>query len=241
MSIVDILIVLFILTGAVVGSKDGFMKSLIKLMGLSIVLTLSYLLKNPVSDFYMSTFPFLPFGGVIKGLTVLNIAVYELLAFASLCAVFTIILKIVLKTTGIFEKLVSLTIILGLPSKILGGIIGLVKNYIITFFVLYYLAMPNFYEVSVVKTSKLKEPILKNTPVLSAKAQNISDVIDEFSSLAEKYKNSENPNEFNLETLGLFLKYKITTPENVRKLSKSGKIKIEGLDELLRKYGIETT
>ena len=77
--------------------------------------------------------------------------------------------------------------------------------------------------------------------VLSDKAKNISDVLDEFSSLAEKYKNSENPNEFNLETLDLFLKYKITTKENVEKLKESGKIKIDGLDELLKKYEMQTT
>ena len=241
MSIVDILIIIFIITGAAVGAKDGFMKSLIKLTGLSVVLTLSYLLKNPVSELYMNIFPFFPFGGVIKGLTVLNIAVYELLAFASLCAIFTVILKIVLKATGIFEKLVSLTIILGVPSKILGGILGLIKNYVITFFVLYYLAMPNFYDVSVVKNSKIKEPILKNTPILSTKAKNISDVIYEFTSLTEKYKNSSSTNEFNLETLDLFLKYKITTPENIRKLSENGKIKIAGLDEVLKKYETQTT
>jgi len=241
MNIVDILIVLFIIGGAAVGSKDGFMKSLLKLTGLSIVLTLSYLLKNPVSELYMSVLPFLPFGGVIKGLTVLNIAVYELLAFASLCAVFTVILKIVLRTTGIFDKLVSLTFLLGVPSKILGALLGILKNYIITFFVLYYLAMPNFYDVSVVKYSKLKDPILKNTPVLSAKAKNINDVIEEFSELADKYKEIDNPNEFNLETLDLFLKYKITTKENVRKLKESGKIKIDGLDELLEKYENQTT
>lgn len=241
MSTVDVLIVVFILIGAAIGVKDGFTKSLIKLTGLSIVLILSYLLKNPVSEFYMNIFPFFPFGGVIKGLTVLNIAVYELLAFASLCAILTVILKIVLKVTGIFEKLLSFTIILGVPSKILGGLLGILKNYIITFFVLYYLAMPNFYDVSTVKNSKLKDPILNCTPVLSAKAQNISDVIDEFSSLKEKYKSTSSPNEFNLETLDLFLKYKITTPENVRRLSESGKIKINGLDELLKKYETKTT
>ena len=241
MSIVDLLVVVFIIAGGIVGARDGFTKSLLKFCGLSIVIALSYLLKNPLSELYMSMFPFLPFGGVIKGLTVLNIALYELLAFASLCAVFTIVFKIVSRVTGIFERLLSLTILLGVPSKILGGILGMVKNYIIVFFVLYYLSMPNFYDLSVVKNSKLKDPILKNTPVLSTKTENIVKVIDEFTSLTEKYNSLENPDEFNLETLDLFLKYGITTTETVRKISESGKIKIKGLDELLSKYESQTT
>lgn len=236
MSVADILIILFIIAGAAAGFKEGFTKSLVKFFGFSIVILLSYLLKDALSSIYMTILPFFPFSGVIKGLTVLNIALYELLAFISLFTVFMTILKIISKTTGIFERFLSMTILLGIPSKILGSIIGLIKNYIIVFFIIYYLAMPNFYEISPIKNSKLKEPILKYTPVLSKGAENSVKVMEEFSKLAKKYKKTDNINEFNLQTLDLLLKYKVTTFSNIKKLSESGKIKIDGLDKLLERY-----
>ncbi len=236
MSIVDILIVIFIVVGGFVGFKDGFTKSLVKFFGFSAVVLLSYLLKDTVSSIYMTTLPFFPFAGAIKGLTVLNIALYEFLAFISLFTIFMVILKIVSRTTGIFERFLSLTILFGIPSKILGSILGLIKNYIIAFFVIYYLSMPNFYDLSPLKNSKLKEPILKYTPVLSMSADNMMKVASEFGELEKKYENTDSINKFNLDTLDLFLKYKVTTPSNVKKLSDSGKIKIDGLDQLLERY-----
>lgn len=236
MNVADVLIILFIISGAAAGFKEGFTKSLVKFFGFSIIVILSYLLKDTVSNIYMNTLPFFPFSGAIKGLTVLNIALYELLAFVSLLTVFMVILKIISKTTGIFERLLNMTIILGIPSKILGLIIGLIKNYIIVFFIIYYLTMPNFYEISPIKNSKLKEPILKYTPVLSESAKNTIIVMDEFSKLAKKYKKTDSIPQFNLETLDLLLKYKVTTPSNVKQLSENGKIEINGLDKLLERY-----
>ena len=236
MSLVDILIVAFIIVGGSVGFKDGFTKSVVNFLGLILVLILSFLLKNPISSFLMSVGPFLPFGGLIKGVTVLNIALYEVISFSIVFSILMIVLKILSKTSSVFERVLSFTIILGIPSKILGLIFGLIKNYVIVFFVLYFLSMPNFSEVSVVNNSSLKDPILRNTPILSGIADRSLNVLDEFKELSIKYKNSDNANEFNLETLDLFLKYDITTVDTIRNLSKSGKLKIDGIDTVLQKY-----
>ena len=236
MSIVDILIILFIIVGGMVGYRNGFTKSVVSFLGIILVLVLSFLLKNPISSFLMSVGPFLPFDGLIKGVTVLNIALYEVIAFSIVFSVLFIILKILAKTTSIFEKVLSFTIVLGIPSKILGFVFGILKNYVITFFVLYFLSMPNFSEVSVVNNSKLRDPILRNTPVLSGIASKSLDVLDEFKTLSSKYKNSTDSNEFNLETLDLFLKYDITSVDTIKKLNESGKLKIDGIDSVLSKY-----
>lgn len=236
MGLIDFLIIVFIITGGLLGFKNGFTKSVAKFLGLVIVLILSFLLKNPISLLLMSIGPFLPFGGLIKGVTVLNILLYEVISFSILFSIFMIVLKVLVKTTSIFEKILNFTIILGIPSKILGLLFGILQNYVIVFFVLFFLTMPNFSEVSVVNNSSLKDPILRNTPVLSIVADKSLKVLDEFKSLSSKYKNSKNVNEFNLETLDLFLKYDVTNVDTINNLKESGKLKINGIDEVLDKY-----
>lgn len=236
MNIVDILIILFILIGAAVGFKQGFTKSLVSFLGIIVVTIIAYFLKNPVSEFLMSFCPFFNFGGIIKGVTVLNIAVYEIIAFILVFSILLIGLKVLLLATGLLETILKFTIILGIPSKILGAIVGAIKNYIIVFFVLYLLSMPNFVDVSFVKDSNYREPILKNTPLLSKVAESSLKVLDEFKGLTDKYTEAENSNEFNLETLDLFLKYKVVTVDAVKKLDESGKINIKGIDSVIEKY-----
>ena len=236
MNITDILIIVFILLGAVVGFKRGFTSSLVNFIGVILVVVIAYFLKNPVGDFLMSFCPFFDFGGIIKGVTVLNIAVYQIIAFILVFSILMIGLKLLLMATGILETILKFTIVLGIPSKILGAIVGLIENYIIVFFVLYLLSMPNFLEVGFIKESKYREPILKNTPILSGVAESTLEVLDEFKGLTDKYEQSENSNEFNLETLDLFLKYRVVTVDTVKNLVESGKIKIEGIDAILDKY-----
>ena len=54
--------------------------------------------------------------------------------------------------------------------------------------------------------------------------------------MSDKYTNTDDSNEFNLETLDLFLKYKVVTVDTVKKLDDSGKINIEGIETVIDKY-----
>lgn len=236
MNIIDLFIILFLVLGAFIGFKQGFTKSVVNFLGIIVVIILSYLLKNPVSEILMSFGPFFNFGGIIKGITVLNIALYEVVAFALVFSILTILLKIVLLSTGIFETILKFTVILGIPSKILGSAICVLKHYIIIFFALYLLSMPNFVDVKFINNSNFKDPILKNTPVLSNIASSSLKVLDEFKGISDKYTETDSNNEFNLETLDLFLKYKVVTKKEVIYLEKSGKIKINGIEKVLNKY-----
>lgn len=238
MSIVDILIIIFIIVGGHVGFKDGFTKSVVNFIGLVVVLILSFILKNPLSMFLMKVGPFLPFDGIIRGVTVLNIALYEVISFSIIFSILMIVLRILSESSSIFEKILSFTIVFGIPSKILGLVIGLIKNYVIVFFVLYFLSMPNFSQVSVLKNSSLSPCILKNTPILSGIADKSLKVLEEFKDLSKKYKKVDNSNEFNLETLDLFLKYEITTVDTIKSLSDSGKLNIKDIDKVLDKYEV---
>ncbi len=236
MSIIDILVILFILLGAVVGFKRGFTTSLVNFIGVILVVIIAYFLKDPVGEFLMSFCPFFNFGGIIKGVTVLNIALYQIIAFVLVFSILMIGLKVLLMATGVFETILKFTIVLGIPSKILGAIVGVIENYIIVFFVLYLLSMPNFMDVGFIKDSNFREPILKNTPVLSVVADSSLKVLDEFKGLSDKYVSTDNTNEFNLETLDLFLKYKVVSVSTVKNLDESGKINIEGIESVIDKY-----
>lgn len=236
MNIIDIIIILFLILGAYIGFKQGFTKSLVSFLGILFVAIIAYFLKNPVSEFLMSFCPFFNFGGIIKGVTVLNIAVYEIIAFILVFSILMIALKVLLLATGILETILKFTIILGIPSKILGSIVGIIKHYVIIFFVLYFLSMPNFVDVEFIKNSNYREPILRNTPLLSNVAEATLKVLDEFKGLSDKYTDTENSNEFNLETLDLFLKYKVVTVDTVKKLENNGKIDIKGMDRVISKY-----
>ncbi len=236
MNILDILVIIFILIGGIIGFKRGFTTSLVNFIGVILVVIIAYFLKNPIGEFLMGFCPFFNFGGVIKGVTVLNIALYQIIAFILVFSILMIVLKVLLMVTNVFETFLKLTIVLGFPSKILGAIVGIIENYIIVFFALYVLSMPTFLEVDFIRDSTYREPILKNTPLLSNVASSTLDVLDEFKNLVDKYDKTENNNEFNLETLDLFLKYNVVSVDTVKNLKDSGKIKINGIDVIINKY-----
>ena len=236
MNVVDIVIIILLGFGFIIGFRQGFTQSLFSLVGFTIVIVLAFILKNPVSQFLMMNLPFFDFWGVIKGLSVLNIAFYEVIGFLIVAAILTIILRIILRMTTIFEKVLEMTIILGFPSKVLGGLVGIIRYYLIVFSALYILSLPNFAGAGLIIESKFNEPILKHTPILSIFASKTLNVIDEFADLRDKYENTNNSNQFNLETLDLFLKYDIVKPETVKKLIEKDKLHINGALELIEKY-----
>ena len=233
MNIIDIGIILFILSGAIIGLKRGFTKQLVSSIGFILIVILSFILKNPVSIFFYEHLPFFKFSGIIKGVTVLNIALYEIFAFFIVFSILTIVYKILSLATSIFEKVLKATIILGIPSKILGAILGFIQYFILAFIILYVLNFPTF---NILDDSKLKDPILKHTPILSSFAHDTVSVIDEFKGIKEKYKNESNAKEFNRETLDLFLKYDIVKCDSIDLLIDKNKLDIKKDDPILVKY-----
>ena len=236
MNIVDIIIIAFLLLGALVGWKQGFTKSLVNCVGYILIIIIAFLLKNPLSELMMTYLPFFDFFGAIKGITVLNIALCEILAFLIIFSLLLIVLKVLMVATSIFETILKFTIILGIPSKILGAILGFVKNYVITFMVLYILTLPMITGNEILNDSKFTKPILESTPALSLFADKTLKVANDFATLKDEYTSSSSSNEFNLETLDLFLKYDIVQKDTVQKLIDKGKINIDGVENVLNKY-----
>lgn len=235
MNIFDVIIILFILSGAIIGFKRGFTRELISLVSFFAIIILAFILKNPISIFLYEHLPFFKFGGILKGVTVLNIVLYEIIAFLIMVIILSIIFKVLTVITNLFEKILKMTIILSIPSKIAGALVGIVENYIWVFIVLYILSFPIF-NLSILNESKYKNNILNNTPLLSGFIEPTMNVLNEFGELKNKYENTENATEFNRETLDLFLKYDVVTVESIDKLIEQDKLKIDNVEEILNKY-----
>ena len=235
MNIVDISIILLLGLGAVLGFKRGFTKSLATSVGFVLVIILAFVFKNPLSEFMYQNFPFFDFWGIFKGVTVLNILLYEVIAFLIILFILSIILKVVIFATSIFEKILNITIILGIPSKILGMIVGIIEYYVIVFVILFVISLPIF-NLDFIQGSKWRIPILSNTPILTDISKGTIKVFDEFSELKDKYKNSTDASEFNKEALEVFLKYKVITISSADKLAEKGKLNIDEINTIIDKY-----
>ena len=224
MSFIDIIILIVLGLGFLVGLKRGFTRQLVSLLGIFVILILSFLFKNPISVFLYNNLPFFNFGGIFKDITVLNILVYEVIAFFIVFSVLTIIFKILLGVNKIFEKILNATIILGIPSKILGAILGVVQYYIYIFIVLYVLNLPIF-NLSIINNSKLSNSILDKTPILNKICDETLEVFNEIIELKEEYSTTTNVGEFNQKTLKIMIDKEVITKENAQILIDKGKIK----------------
>ena len=235
MNFVDSIIILIIFLGYFIGRKRGFLPQLVSVVGFFLIIVGAFLLKNPVSQFLYEKLPFFSFMGVFKGVTVLNIALYEVIAFTIVMGILYVIFRVILSVSKLFEKIFTMIPILELPSKLLGGILGIIENYVVVFMMLYILTLP-FFNFSVINDSKLRITILTKTPVLSGLLDNTLEASNEIYDLKDKYSKAFDAKEFNLEALDVLLKYDITTVENVDKLIELKKIKLEDVESVLNKY-----
>lgn len=230
LSIIDVVIILFLLMGAVVGFKKGVIKSIVSFVGTILVLILSFTLKNPLSVFLYTYLPFLN-----VGIAVLNILIYEGIAFLILFVLFSSILRIIIKISGIIETLLKFTIILGIPSKILGAIFGFLEMYIFTFVVLFLLAQFNVHN-SLITDSKVANFILGKTPFVSSAMDESYKAIKEVVNLNKNYTTNQDKDKLNQDGLDILLKYKVLSVENANKLIEKKKIKINNAEAIIEKY-----
>ena len=127
MNIVDIIIIVSIVLGVLIGFVRGFFKETVIFIGTILVVVLAFVLKNPLSLILYKNLPFFKFKGIFEGISTLNILMYEILAFIIALAILSIALTIIIKISGIIEKILKLTIVLALPSKLLCDIVVFIQ------------------------------------------------------------------------------------------------------------------
>lgn len=236
MNIVDICLILIIIFSGLVGLKRGFIKEVICFLGFFIIIVLAFVIKNPLSKILYEYLPFFKFG-IFKQVTSLNIILYEIISFVIILSVLLIVFRIIVFATTVFEKLLKMTIVLGIPSKILGFFVGIVEGLLWSFILLYILSLPLFNNDFISK-SKIRQGILNNTFMLSNISKNTLNASHEFFELKNEYEKSTymKNQEFDLKVINIFLKYKIVSKDSINVLVKKDKIKIKNIDTIINKY-----
>lgn len=233
--IVDFIIICLILSFAISGLKNGFFKQTVLTVGTILVFIFSYYFKDYLANIFSYNLPFFNFPGSFDGLETVNIVLYQMLAFLIVFIFLLAVLIVLLKITKVFEKILSITIILGIPSKILGFIVGLIEGYVIVFITLFFLNQPAV-NIPELKESELMPKILNSSLVLSDIVSDTSNTIDEMYNLVDEYIKDKNKDKFNKNTIDIMLKNKIITVEYVEELIKQDKLKTNNLDIILNKY-----
>lgn len=232
MTVVDIILILFILIGTLVGFKKGAIKSLVALIGTIAVVLLSYYLKNPVAEALFQYAPFLNFTGEVEGLTTLNILLYESIAYIIVFVFLTSVLSILLKISGLIETILKCTIILGIPSKIIGAVLGFLEAIVFSFIVLFVLVQFNTTNKYVVESS-IATTILDKTPFIGNMVDDTYKAVMDINELNKKYKDNKDIDAQNRDILSIMLKYEVVTPEVTQKLIDNNKIDFAGAQTIL--------
>ena len=237
MNILDIGIVLILIMSAIIGFKRGAIKEIVSLVGIIIVFIVAFAFKGVLGNVLCKWLPFFNFAGNLEGVTVLNILLYQLIAFLIIYSLLFSVYMIVMKISGVVQKLVHMTVILWLPSKIIGAVVAFITGYVMVFVVLLALLIP-LKDTDIFIESRFANYIVYDTPILAGSADNISSSINEVYTLGEELSKGDiSKNEANLETMDILLKYKIVSPETARQLIVLDKLDgISGLDSVIKRY-----
>lgn len=236
-NILDVAIILILIMFAIVGFKRGAIKEIVSLVGIIVVFIVSFSLKGILGNILCKWLPFFDFAGSLEGVKVLNILLYQLIAFLIIYSLLFSVYMIVMKISGIVQKIIHMTVILWLPSKLIGAVVAFVTGYIMVFVVLLALLIP-LKDTVIFQDSSLANYIIYKTPILAASSENISTSINEIYTLGEDLSKGEiNKNQANLETMDVLLKYKVVSPETARELIALDKLDgISGLEKVIDKY-----
>lgn len=223
MQVVDVIILLMLGMGAVVGFKRGFIRQTVQSLGGILVVVCAFLFKGPLAAFLFKIFPSFDFDGMFSGISSLNILVYEVIAFVILLVLFGIIFRIVLTVATFIEKILDATIILAIPSKILGAIMGLVEYYLLVFIALFILTLPIF-NISLINDSKFKDRILEGTPIVSSLASKTINSFDDIYALRDDFVMEADRLKLDQKVLQILIDNKVISTERAIALYEDGKI-----------------
>ena len=212
------------------GFKAGVIKKTTDFIGMLVIVILSFTLKNNLSTIMYENLPFFSFGGFIKGIDAINILLYEIIAFLIIFAALYFILRAVLVVTGLIEKILKATVILSIPSKILGIFVGILESYVYIFIVLVILTLPIF-NIPFVRESRMVNFMLDDTPILSSMSSEMIDIYDNVYNIVINRKDKNNE-EINTEITKLMIDKKVLTKESARKLVDRNKLHINNKEIL---------
>lgn len=225
--VVDILIIAFIVLGALAGMKKGLFKSAIGFIGEIAIVIIAYSFRTPIVNFLINKMPFFNFSGSLQGLTALNIVIYNALAFIVLFIILYCILNIVLSVTGFIGTLLKFTVIWVLPSKIGGAVIGALEAWVFIFLALF--VCSNFQVTNkYINDSKVGLFMLNHTPIIGTYLNGAKNASIEIYDGIRKLTSNEDykVEEVNLYILQIELKYHLIDGKTANDLIETDKLKV---------------
>ena len=236
MNILDIGIILLLIMFFILGTKTGIIREVVSLIGFIITFIIAYALKGVIGNLLCIILPFFKFSGALEGLVTFNILLYQLIAFMIVFSILLGVFNLIVRVSKVMQKIVNMTIVLIIPSKILGGVLSFIKGYIVLFAIILVLYIP-LGDTNMFNNSKMVELMLYNTPVLSDSMTKYTKSIREVYSLTENIEDkSITINEANLKSLDIMLKYKVVNKKTVEKLITMKKLNIDNVNSVLKKY-----
>ena len=233
--IIDFTLIMMLLFGALAGWKRGGITSIIYLIGTIIIFVSAFYLKNPVSRILYENMPFFKFAGIFRGLSSLNILIYEATAYIIVVLVLAIILGIILKVSKILDKLVNLTIILTLPNKLIGLVVGVVQYYIAIYFICFVLLQVPVVSIQL-RNSDIVKTMMHQTPVLSEVTNEMYNTYNDVYNICYLYEDSDQREEADYKILEILMSHDIIEPKSVITLKDQGKLNVSDVSELVKKY-----
>lgn len=227
MNVLDIGIILLLVMFAIVGFKNGVIREVVSIVGIIIVFVVAFSLKEVIGNFLCYVCPFFKLGGVLEGITAINILLYQTIAFLIIYSVLMVIYTLVLKISKGIQKILDLTIILWLPSKLLGALVGLLEGIIVMFIIIMILTIP-LKNTELFQESQIVHSLLYDTPILSNSTSNYTSSVEEIYELEDEVsKKKITSQEANEKTIKIMIKYNIVTKDFIKELIKLKKLDID--------------
>ena len=226
MKISEIVIIIIILLGALIGFKKGAIKEIFELVGTISIIIIAYLLKGYLASLLIKLLPFFNFKGYV-GLYSINFLIYDVISFIIIFVLLCCILNILINLAGFIDKLINLSVIFALPSKIIGLVLGMV-NALVFIFLLCYIAMQIPHTQKYVMESKVSTSILERTPIVNVVcSKGILVGEDVYNKLSNYSFKEEDTQDMNLQIATSVAKYGLVDKTLIQEVINKGKLNLE--------------
>lgn len=226
MKISEIVIIIIILLGALIGFKKGAIKEIFELVGTISIIIIAYLLKGYLVSLLIKILPFFNFKGYV-GLYSINFLIYDVISFIIIFVLLYCILNILINLAGFIDKLINLSVIFAIPSKIIGLVLGMV-NALVFVFLLCYIAMQIPHTQKYIMESKVSTSILERTPIVNvvcSKGILVSE--DVYNKLLGYSFKEEDTQDMNLQIATSVAKYGLVDKTLIQEAINAGKLNLE--------------
>lgn len=217
MNVLDVCIIAVLALTMFIGYKQGFLKGILSLIGISLIAFVSFLFRDNLADILLKICPFFKFSGQYEGITSLNILIYEGITFGIIFIVLTSFLIILLNITGLIQKIIDTSVVLTLPSKILSVAVGLINGIVIVYIGLFVMMNINSSR-KLVYNSYISKIILERTAVFSKSTSNNYLAYEEINNSLKSCKKDNNKKVCNTKVANTLIKYDIISKDDVEEL-----------------------